>query len=42
MRDDRERLRDILEAIDNIQAEAAKGKTAFESDRLVQTWIIHH
>ncbi len=42
MRDDRERLRDILEAIDNIQTEAENGKTAFERDRLVQTWIIHH
>ncbi|MDH4246687.1 MAG: DUF86 domain-containing protein [Deltaproteobacteria bacterium] len=42
MRDDQERLRDILEAIDNIESEADKGKSTFEQDRLVQSWIIRH
>jgi uncharacterized protein with HEPN domain len=42
MRDDRERLRDILEAIDAIQKYARRGKMAFESDELIQTWILHH
>jgi len=42
MRDDREWLQDILEAIENIERYGAKGKTTFEMDELVQTWIIHH
>jgi len=42
MRDDRERLRDILEAVDAIHKYACRGKTAFESDELIQTWILHH
>ncbi len=42
MRDDHERLRDILEAIDAILKYARRGKTAFESDELIQTWILHH
>lgn len=42
MRDDQERLRDILEAIDAIELEASKGKDAFERNRLIQTWIVHH
>ena len=32
MRDDRERLRDIVEAIERIEEYAARGRTAFESD----------
>ncbi len=42
MRNDRERLRDILEAIDAILKYARRGKMAFESDELIQTWILHH
>lgn len=42
MRDPRERLRDILEAIDDIQRYAARGRQAFESDELIQNWIIRH
>lgn len=42
MRDDRERLRDILEAIDNIEKYASRGKEVFEQDELIQVWIIHH
>jgi uncharacterized protein with HEPN domain len=42
MRDDRERLRDILEAIARIEKYAARGRHAFEEDELVQTWIVHH
>jgi len=42
MRDQRERLLDILEAIDRVERYAAKGRTAFEGDELIQTWIIHH
>lgn len=42
MRDDRERLLDILEAIAKIQKYAARGREAFDNDELVQTWIVHH
>jgi uncharacterized protein with HEPN domain len=42
MRDSSERLRDILEAIERINRYAAKGKSAFEDDELIQTWIIRH
>ena len=42
MRDDRERLRDILEAINNIEKYANRGKEVFEQDELIQIWIIHH
>ncbi len=42
MRDDGERLRDILEAIEKVDKYAARGREAFERDDLVQTWIVHH
>ncbi len=42
MKDDRERLRDILEAIDRIERHAAQGRHAFERDELLQTWSVHH
>jgi len=42
MRDDRQRLEDILEAIEHIEKYAAKGKTLFDDEELVQTWILHH
>jgi uncharacterized protein with HEPN domain len=42
MRDDRERLRDILEAVERIERHAAKGREAFERDELIQVWIVHH
>lgn len=42
MRDDRERLLDIQEAIENIQKYAARGKNAFSKDELIQTWVLHH
>ncbi len=42
MRGERERLLDILEAIERIEKYAAEGKNAFESDELIQTWIVHH
>ena len=42
MRDDRERLLDIREAIERINKYAVRGKKAFEEDELVQNWIIHH
>jgi len=42
VRDDRERVLDVREAIANIRRYAVRGKLAFESDELVQTWIVHH
>lgn len=42
MRDERERLLDILEAIERIEKYAEDGKEAFESDELVQTWVVYH
>lgn len=42
MRSDRERLLDILEAIERIDRYAARGAHALADDELVQTWIIHH
>ena len=42
MRKERERLLDILEAIERIEKYAEEGKDAFEADELIQTWIVHH
>ncbi len=42
MRDLRERLLDILEAIERIEKYSIQGREAFEHDELIQTWIVHH
>jgi uncharacterized protein with HEPN domain len=42
MRSERERLLDILEAIERIEKYADEGKERFEEDELIQTWIVHH
>lgn len=42
MRLDRERLQDILEAIEKIEQYAQEGKERFEQDELIQTWILYH
>ena len=42
MRDDRERLRDINEAIENIEKYVSLGYQAFIEDERTQVWIIHH
>jgi uncharacterized protein with HEPN domain len=42
MRDDRERLRDILEAIERVEKYSARGRQAFEGDELIQIRIVHH
>jgi len=42
MRDDRERLLDIAEAIEHIKKYAVRGREAFEKDELIQNWIVHH
>jgi uncharacterized protein with HEPN domain len=40
LRDDRERLADILEAIDRAQRYAVRGRGAFEGDELIQGWMV--
>ena len=42
MRDDRERLLDILEAIERIEKYSARGRSVFDEDELIQTWVLHH
>ena len=42
MRSARERLLDILEAIERIEKYARKGKTAFLKDELIQNWMVNH
>jgi uncharacterized protein with HEPN domain len=42
VRDDRIRLQDILEAVEQIERYAARGRAGFDQDELVQTWIIHY
>ncbi len=42
MRDDRERLLDILDAIERIEKYSSRGRQAFEEDELIQSWIVHH
>jgi uncharacterized protein with HEPN domain len=40
LRSDRERLFDILEAIERIEVQAARGRDAFAGDELAQTAVI--
>ena len=42
MRYDRERLRDVLEAIERIEKYAVRGRQALASEDLLQTWVVHH
>ena len=42
MRSDRERLLDMLEAIERIEKYTESGRVSFDEDELVQTWVIHH
>ena len=41
MREDRERLLDIRDAIERIERYSARGRAAFDAEELVQTWIVH-
>jgi len=42
LRSDRERLLDIVEAIERVERYAARGEDAFTQDELVQTWMLRH
>jgi uncharacterized protein with HEPN domain len=37
-----ERLQDILDAIDAIDRYTQQGKTIFETQELIQVWVVHH
>jgi uncharacterized protein with HEPN domain len=41
MRDDRTRLRDMLESIENVEKYAQYGRERFVTDELVRTYILH-
>jgi uncharacterized protein with HEPN domain len=42
MRNDRERLNDILEAMTKIEKYAKRGENVFKHNELVQNWILRH
>jgi uncharacterized protein with HEPN domain len=42
MRSDRERLIDALEDIELIEKYTASGRAAFDSEELVQNWVLRH
>ncbi len=42
MRNDRERLLDILEAIGRIEKYSVRGEEAFRSDELIRNWMTGH
>jgi uncharacterized protein with HEPN domain len=42
MRDDSERLQDVLAAIENIEKYTVQGFDAYFGDELIQVWIVHH
>jgi uncharacterized protein with HEPN domain len=42
VRDPKERLRDILEAIAAIERHLDRGRTAFEQDELLQGWFVRN
>jgi uncharacterized protein with HEPN domain len=40
VRDDRLLLGDILDAIERIEKHTSDGRTAFDSNELVQVWVV--
>jgi uncharacterized protein with HEPN domain len=42
VRDPRERLRDMLEAIAAIERHLDRGRAAYEQDELLQGWFVHN
>ena len=42
MRDDVGRLQDILDSIQRIQERIGGGRQQFESDEMLQVWVVHH
>jgi uncharacterized protein with HEPN domain len=42
LRSDEERLRDISEAIERIERYTKAGRSTFDRDELIQSWVVHH
>lgn len=42
MRDNQEKLRDMIEAIERIQKYAVQGRKSFEENELIQTWFVQN
>jgi uncharacterized protein with HEPN domain len=42
MRDPKEHLKDILEAIAKIERYAARGQETFKQDELLQVWVLYN
>jgi uncharacterized protein with HEPN domain len=42
VRDDAGRLQDILDSIQRIQERIGSGRQRFESDEMLQVWVVHH
>ena len=42
MRDDRERILDIIEATERIGKVSDRGRDFFYQDEMAQVWVIHH
>jgi uncharacterized protein with HEPN domain len=42
VRDDAGRLQDILASIQKIQERIGGGRQQFESDEMLQVWVVHH
>lgn len=42
MRDPKERLRDILDAISAIERYLSRGRVNFDKDELLQVWFVYH
>lgn len=42
MRSDRERFVDILEAIEKIERYISLGRQVFDTDELLQVWVVRH
>jgi uncharacterized protein with HEPN domain len=42
VRDPRERLQDILDAVGHIERYAVRGRRAFQNDELIQNWFVRH
>jgi uncharacterized protein with HEPN domain len=42
MRDDRQRLLDVQEAIERIERRAPRSRASFEGNDLLQVWIVYH
>ena len=42
MRDDPERLADILRAVDRIVSKTTHGRTVFDGDEMLQVWVLYH